>query len=166
MKLLFIKKRLVLFAVNRILAGTFCFDAKRRLLLSIGCEIGEGTKVTGPVYCTGKLIIGRNCWINKNLTVHGNGTVIIGDNCDIAPEVAFLTGGHTVGEPFRRAGAGETYDITVGEGTWIGARSTVLGNTRIGGGCVIAACSCVVKDVPDHSLFGGVPAEKIRDLKS
>lgn len=41
-------------------------------------------------FCTGTLCIGANCWIGRNLTVHGNGSVIIGDNCDIAPDVTFL----------------------------------------------------------------------------
>ena len=66
--------------------------------------------------------------------MHGNGTVVIGNNCDIAPDVTFLTGGHQIGNAERRAGAGETYQITVGSGVWIGARATILLNTVIGGG--------------------------------
>ena len=35
----------------------------------------------------------------------------------------------------------------------------------MGKGCVIAACACVVHDVPDNMLVGGVPAKFIRSLK-
>lgn len=164
MKFKTIKRSLSTFAVNRLLVGTRFYGLKRRLLGACGCRIGKNTRIVGPVYNTGTLIVGDNCWIGKNLTVHGNGAVIIGDNCDIAPEVMFLTGGHRIGPPDRRAGAGETYEITVGSGTWIGARATILKNTHIGVGTVVAACACVTADTGDHVLVGGVPAGTIGEL--
>lgn len=160
-----LKRYTSMFLVNRILVGTRFFSAKRSLLRSAGNQIGENTKVVGPLYNTGKLCIGNNCWIGKNLTVHGNGTVRIGDNCDIAPDVTFLTGGHRVGSAEHRAGLGETYHIAVGNGAWIGARATVTMNTAIGDGAVIAACACVIRDVPDNTLVGGVPARMIKELE-
>ena len=108
--------------------------------------------------------VGNNSWVGKNLTINGNGVVIIGDNCDIAPEVTFLTGGHQIGTADRRAGKGETYTIEVGDGTWIGARSTISGNIKIGKSCVVAACACVTQDLADSRLVGGVPAKEIRVL--
>lgn len=159
-----IKRAWAGFCINRLLVGTRCFDAKRRLLNWIGHEIGEGTKIVGPVFCTGKLKVGSNCWLGRNFTVHGNGLVEIGDNCDIAPDVMFLTGGHEIGDQTRRAGKGETYSISVGNGTWIGARATISGETKIGSGCVVAACACVVSDIGDNTLVGGVPAKTIREL--
>ena len=64
-----VKKRLALFLVNHIFAGTReCFwNAKIKLLNSIGYQIGEGTKVVGPLECYGTLSVGKNCWIGKNL---------------------------------------------------------------------------------------------------
>ena len=73
MKLKTIKKRIVIYLVNHTLAGTRFFSEKRNLLRSIGYEIGENTKIVGPIYNTGTLRIGANCWIGCNLTVHGNG---------------------------------------------------------------------------------------------
>lgn len=153
-----------MFVVNHILAGPYLFGLKRRLLRSVGYEIGDNTKVVGPLFCTATLRIGDNCWIGRELTVNGNGTVEIGDCCDIAPSVMFLTGGHQIGTPYRRAGAGESYSISVGAGTWIGARATIAGEVTVGKGVVIGACACVVSDVPDHTLTGGVPAKVIREL--
>ena len=159
-----IKRRRALYLVNKIYAGTKHFKRKRKLLISIGYEIGEGTKIVGPIECYAKIKIGKNCWIGKNLIVNGNGELEIGDNCDIAPEVTFLTGGHKIGNAERRAGEGESYKIKVGNGVWIGGRSTILNNTEIGNSCMIAACSCVNKNVEDNSLVGGVPAKIIRKL--
>ena len=48
MKLRTIRKRIVIFIVNHVLNGTRFFAAKRRLLRSIGYEIGENTKIVGP----------------------------------------------------------------------------------------------------------------------
>lgn len=159
-----IKRRRVLFLVNKVYAGAKHFKRKRKLLISIGYEIGEGTKIVGPIECHAKIKIGKNCWIGKNLIVNGNGELEIGDNCDIAPEVTFLTGGHKIGDAERRAGEGVSYKIKIGNGVWIGGRSTVLNNTEVGNSCMIAACSCVNKNVEDNSLVGGVPARLIRKL--
>ena len=82
-----IKYRTVMYLVNKVFSGTSIkhFERKRRLLNSIGHKIGSGTKIVGPIECTGKLIVGTNCWIGKNLRVNGNGTVILGDNCEPVP---------------------------------------------------------------------------------
>lgn len=164
MKLHSIKRRLALFCVNHIFAGTRAFGSKRKLLRAAGWEVGEGTKVVGPVFCTGTMKIGPGCWIGRNLTVHGNGLVEIGANCDLAPDVTFLTGGHAIGTSARRAGTGETYRIRVGNGCWIGARATVGRTVSLGDGSVIAACACVTSDIPANVLAGGVPAKTIREL--
>lgn len=162
----FIHRKLNLFLVNTILVGPrpWTFKYKRALLRNIGYQIGEGTKIVGPIINTGKLIIGRNCWIGSNLVVHGNGIVRIADNCDLAPDITFLTGGHSIGEPERRAGDGETYEISVGSGVWIGARSTIARSICIGDSSVLATCSCVTKSVPCNVLVGGVPARLIKEL--
>ena len=148
--------------VNHKLAGPRKYERKRKLLNSIGYELGEGTRVVGPIFCTGKLIVGKNCFLGRDLTINGNGTVIIGDNCDIAPSVMFLTGGHEIGSFEHRAGKGEKYTVRVESGTWIGARSTLGKNITVGQGCVVGTCSCVLKNVEEHCLVGGVPAKIIR----
>ncbi len=160
-----IKRKICLFLVNKIFAGKECFDIKRNLLNQIReFEIGKGTKIVGPIECTGQLKIGQDCWIGKNLKINGNGKVTIGDCCDIAPEVTFQTGGHLIGTSIRRAGEGKIFNQTIGNGVWIGGRSTIIGNTTIGDGCVIAGCACVVNDLEENILVGGVPARVIRKL--
>ena len=163
------KNKIAIYLVNRIFAGTKPkhFEIKRHLLNSVdGFNIGEGTRIVGPIECTGTLKIGRNCWVGKNLKVNGNGYVTIGDNCDIAPEVTFQTGGHEIGDSSRRGGRGIICSQKVGNGVWIGGRSTIIGNTTIGDSCVVAGCACVVHDVEPNVLVGGVPAKIIRRLDS
>ena len=157
-------RRLCVFLVNHIFVGTRFFGVKRALLGGAGFDIGEGTRVVGPLHVTTELSVGRDCWVGRDFAANGNGRVRIGDRCDIAPQVSLNTGGHEIGGPERRAGKGCVYDITVGSGTWLCAGSTVLGGVSVGESCVVAACACVVSDVPDDSLVGGVPARLIRRL--
>lgn len=162
-----IKRKTVMFLVNHVLVGTrpCFFEYKRRLLNSLGYSIGKETKIVGPIECNTKLVIGEECWVGKNLKVNGNGSVEIGNRCDIGPEVTFQTGGHIIGNTERRAGMGKTYSQKVGNGVWIGGRVTIIGNTILDDGCVIAGCACVVKNVAENNLVGGVPARMIRRLE-
>lgn len=164
MKIRTIKRILIIFLINHIFAGMPNFEMKRKLLNMIGISVGVNTKVVGPIFCSGQLSIGENCWIGKNFTVNGNGSVSIEDNCDIAPEVTFLTGGHKIGEKERRAGEGEIYSVHVKSGCWLGARSTILGNIIIEKGSVVAAGALVRSNVDENTLVGGVPAKYIKDL--
>lgn len=159
-----IKHMLVMFVVNHLCDGAFLFELKRRLLNLIGYSLGEGTKVVGPIYCAAELKTGSNCWLGRNFTVHGNGTVEIGDNCDIAPDVTFLTGRHSSESQDGEVGEGKKYSISVGEGCWIGAGTTLGRNVSIGKGSMVLASSCVMKNMPENTLLGGVPARIVRKL--
>lgn len=166
MTLIGVKKHIAFYLINNIFSGTNpkTFSLKRRLLIWAGIQVGKGSKIVGPLRITGRLEIGENVWIGTGFTVHGNGNVKIRDNCDIAPDVIFATGSHEIGNKDRRAGKGKNSDITVGAGTWICTRSTVIGGVDIGNSCVIAAGSIVNKDVLDNSLVGGTPAKIIKIL--
>lgn len=155
--------------VNHVYAGDAkekYYEKKRKLLIAVDVELGEGTKVVGPIFCHGNLKVGKNTFLGKNLMINGNGTVVIGDNCDLGPEITFQTGGHKIGNADRRAGEGVIFNQFVGNGTWIGGRVTVLNNTTIGNGCVIGGGAVVTKDVEDNSLSVGIPAKTIRRLDS
>lgn len=164
MKASTVKRMLALFLVNHVYVGTRCYERKRKLLNAVGFSIGEGTRVVGPVYCTASLTVGKNCWLGAGLEIFGNGSVVIGDNCDIGPDVSFLTGSHEIGDQDRRAGAGKNEEIRIGSGCRIGGRSILLGGIRVGKGSVLGACSCAEDDIPENWLCCGVPARKIRRL--
>ena len=165
MKLKTFKHMLVMFLVNHIFDGAFLFEVKRKLLNEIGYSLGEGTKVVGPIYCTAELKTGSGCWLGRNFTIHGNGTVEIGDNCDIAPDVTFLTGRHAIESGESGAGERQKNAVSVGAGCWIGAGTTLGRNVTIGKGCMVTPSACVMKNMPEYTLLGGVPARIIRKLE-
>jgi len=159
-----VKQTLVLFLVNNLFAGAYLFEVKRRLLNGIGYFLGEGTKVVGPVYCPGKLKTGSNCWLGRNLTIHGNGTVEIDDNCYTAPDVTFLTGSYEALAQEGEAEEDQKPSICVGEGCWIGTGVILCQNVTIEKGCMIIPNTCVMKNMPENTMVGGVPARIMKKL--
>lgn len=155
-----VKKIIILFFINNFLSTTRFFEIKRNLLIYSGFEIGKGTKIVGPVNIgtCAKLSIGNNCWIGSGISIYGNGIVVIGDNCDLAPDIGFVTGSHLVGDVDRRAGEGLSYTIQIGDGCWIGVRTTIVGDICIHNSSIIGACSLVNKNVPASVIAVGVPA--------
>lgn len=72
----------------------------KRLLLKWACiHVGKNTCVVGPLRCghCASISIGDNCWIGMDLNVFGNGKLVVGSSCDLAPEVSVITGSHKLG---------------------------------------------------------------------
>ncbi len=140
-----------------------CFGLKRLFFRWAGLNVADEVKINGHTwfYGRGKVIIGENTWIGPRCRFYTDAsvTISIGNNCDIAPEVAFMTGSHELGKQSRRAGKGYCKPIVVQGGCWIGTRVTILGGITIGAGSVIGAGALVTKDIPANSLAVGVPAQ-------
>lgn len=139
------------------------FGFKRAVLTFIGVRVEKGVSVNGHTwfYGRGKVRIGAGTWIGPGCRFYTTKETIIdiGADCNIAPEVSFVSGSHEIGTSKRRAGPGNSENIKVEDGCWLGTRSTVLGGVRIGSGSMVAAGSLVKSDLPPNSLAAGVPAE-------
>lgn len=148
------------------------WDARRwKVLRLAGVDI-NGCAIRGPVFFSqfGKMNhihIGPRSFINTGLRI-GVGDpahVRIGADCAIGPFVQLETAWHELAWTPERGWGGGVKDITIEDRCWIGARVTILGGVTIGEGAVVAAGAVVTKDVPAHTLAGGVPAKIIRSLK-
>lgn len=131
-------------------------NAANPISIGDGTAIYRGTEITGPV------VIGEGCFINRDGYIRPG--VTLGNWVFLGPFVRLITDGHEIGAPGKRAGKNTSLPITVGDGAWIGAGSTVIGGVTIGAGAVVAAGSLVNKDVPANTIVGGVPARVIREL--
>ena len=54
---------------------------------------------------------------------------------------------------------------TIGDGTWLGSKSTVLDGVTIGRDCIVGAHSLVNTDLPEFSVAVGVPARITKNRK-
>lgn len=52
--------------------------------------------------------------------------------------------------------------VSIGDGSYIGINTVIVGNVKIGKHCVIGANSVVTKDVPDYCVAVGSPAKVVR----
>ena len=138
------------------------FLFRRILLRASKIHIGKRVCICGRswIYGRGNFDVGDDTWISPGLTIytHLEATISIGKSCDVGPDVEFVTGGHLIGDNRRRAAEGIAQSISVGDGSWIGARSLILGGVSIGSGAIVAAGSVVTKDIPSNALAAGVPA--------
>jgi len=55
--------------------------------------------------------------------------------------------------------------VTIGDNVWIGCNCIILPGFTIGSGSIIGAGACVVNDVAESSIVGGVPAKLIKFRK-
>jgi acetyltransferase-like isoleucine patch superfamily enzyme len=108
----------------------------------------------------GNIEIGDYCTI-VGAIFSSNARIRIGDYVFIAHEVtiadfAFATPEHQA--------SSTSANVHIGHNVWIGARSIILGGTRIGEGAVVGAASLVDFDVPPQTVVAGNPARIVKAL--
>ena len=67
-----------------------------------------------------------------------------------------LANSHELGPSESRAGSVVGLPVSIGDGVWIGARTTVLPGVTIGPGAIVAAGSVVNRDVEADTMVAGV----------
>lgn len=126
----------------------------------------ENAFINPPFYCDyGKNIeVGKNFFANYNCTILDVAKVKIGDNCQMAPNVAIYTAGHPVHPTTRNSLYEYGKEITIGDNVWIGGSTIICPGVHIGNNVVIGAGSVVTKDIPDWSIAAGNPCRVIRQI--
>jgi sugar O-acyltransferase (sialic acid O-acetyltransferase NeuD family) len=108
-------------------------------IVSKSANIGIGSVIMQGGIIQSSVKIGKHCIINTKASIDHD--CIIHDYVHIAPGVV-LCG-----------------NVEIGEGSFIGAGTTVIQGTKIGKWSVIGAGSVVVKDIPDNVLAYGNPCK-------
>jgi len=106
--------------------------------------------------------IGENTTIGFHNFLFASKSIIIGDDCLIAPFVYIVDSNHQIKRKNKiNKQSNITSPIKIGNDVWIASNVTILKGVTIGDGAVIAANSVVNKDVPPYKIFGGSPAKEL-----
>lgn len=126
----------------------------------------EGVFINPPFYCDYgfNIEVGKNFFANYNCTILDVGKVVIGDNCQMAPNVAIYTAGHPIHPDSRNSAYEYGIGVTIGDNCWIGGNTVICPGVHIGNNVVIGAGSVVTKDIPDWSIAAGNPCRVIRKI--
>lgn len=116
---------------------------------------------TGPM-----ITIGEGSNIGRRCILSAANKIEIGKNVLLAPNVFIADTHHEyqrIDIPIMQQGITTHEDrAIIGDETWIGINSVVMGNVTIGRHCVIGANSVVNKDIPDYCVAVGNPARIVK----
>lgn len=123
------------------------------------CHISNGTSII----VDGGVLEITNSFIGRNVVITAKEKIVISDFCKIAEMVVIRDQNHdwikkTEFKNFKSA------PISIENNVWIANKASVLKGVKIGENSIIAAHALVNKNVQKNSIYGGVPAKKIRDI--
>jgi len=110
--------------------------------------------------------IGKNSLIGEYSVIRGQGGVHIGNRVYTSPFTQIIAVNHVFDDPdqpFTEQGI-TAEGIVIEDDAWIGAGAIITDGIRVGKGAVVAAGAVVTKDVPPHTVVGGVPAQPIKAI--
>lgn len=141
--------------------GWFPFSSlKVRLLRFFGATVGSSVVIKPHVRIKfpWRLRIGNHSWIGQNVWIDNLADVDVGNDVCISQFAYLCTGSHD----HRRLGFDlVTKPIAIGDGAWIGARSTIFQGVIVGANSLVAGGSVVVKNVQPTEIVAGNPAAPI-----
>ena len=112
------------------------------------------------------ITVGEDCLIGEYCVIRGQGGVTLGDRVYTSPFTQIIAVNHVFDDPEKPfVEQGITAEgITIEDDVWLGAGAIITDGVTVGRGAVVAAGAVVTKDVPPHTVVGGVPAKIIKTI--
>ncbi|HKG55194.1 MAG TPA: acyltransferase [Anaerolineales bacterium] len=110
--------------------------------------------------------IGSDSLIGEYSVIRGQGGVQIGNRVYTSPFTQIIAVNHVFDDPnhpFVQQGI-TAEGIIIEDDVWLGAGVIITDGVKVGKGAVVAAGAVVTKDVPPHTVVGGVPAKLIKTI--
>ncbi len=139
----------------------FLYGWRRFLLRLFGAKVGTAVFIRPTVEITypWKVSFGDHCWIGDHVILYSLGEIVIGHDAVISQKSYICTGGHDMHSP--------SFDIfakpvVIEPEVWVATDVFVAPGVTIGEGSVVGARSSVFKDIPRNMVCCGTPAVPIR----
>ena len=126
------------------------YRVRRQLLRMDGYRIGEQVYIGEDLIIVDELDDRGRVRIGNRVAVAERVTLVVSSNPNFSKIRPFIKDIHGF--------------IEIDDDAWLGTGTIVLPNVRIGIGAVVGAGSVVIKDVPDFTVVGGVPAQLIKKI--
>lgn len=136
--------------------GRTCSQETNQLLSEIfGYQLDSTNEIRLPFHTDygHNIKLGKNIFINCDVTMIDIGTIKIGDNVIIGPDTTLLTTDYST--------KSEKKPIIIEKGANIGGHVTILPGVTIGKEAIVTAGSVVTTDVAANSVVTGNPAKVI-----
>jgi acetyltransferase-like isoleucine patch superfamily enzyme len=145
--------------------GTISFQTNVRIGLSSSPKFWSSECYIEARSTSAKVEIGQNTWINNGFSAISNGgSISIGQDCHIGHDVFIIDSDFHLLDPNKRNVDPGSQPVCIGNNVFIGSQVTILKNTHIGDGSVVAASAVVSGTFTARSLIAGNPAKLIRTL--
>jgi len=136
------------------------------LVIASGVFLGRDTVLSckaAPISVGENTNLGAGCLVQAESPVRIGRDVLFASYC-------YLVGGGNHGFdrtdlPIIQQPSVKKGGIAIGDGSWLGARVTVLDGANVGEGCVLGAGAVVTKPLDAWSVAVGVPAKALRNRK-
>lgn len=132
------------------------------ILIFFGAKLGHSIviKPNVKIKYPWKLAIGSNSWIGEFVWIDNLSDVSVGENCCISQNSFILTGNHD----YKKDGFDLILgDISIHDGSWVGAKSIVCPNTIMRKGTILSVGSVLTTNTKENSVYQGNPAIYKRD---
>jgi acetyltransferase-like isoleucine patch superfamily enzyme len=133
------------------------------------------TRVSNTTYigCKKKLDIADNVFVGHFNFIDACNGITIKEGCQITNYISILTHSSHIsvrlyGKEYAKNTDLKGYvkgSVYIGEYSFIGPHSTIMPDTKIGKGCIVAAYSLVKGEFPDFSIIAGNPAKVEGDTR-
>ena len=102
----------------------------------------------------GKLIIGKNCFFNRNCSLNTMKSISIGNNCIFGENVCIYDHNHKFSnkEQLIKKQGYNCKDVVIGDNCWICSNVIILAGANIGPNSIIGAGCVVSGDIPKNSI--------------
>jgi acetyltransferase-like isoleucine patch superfamily enzyme len=134
--------------------------------------VGEGSHFEPGCWITlapeGRISIGRDCWLNRNVMLACLERIEIGDHVMFANGCFVGDSDHRYDDrsrPITEQGFAPRGPVKIGSNCWFGVNCVVTGGLEIGERCVIGANSVVTQSLPAGVIAAGAPAKVLREIE-